>query len=167
MQEIAMQDRIEKVVILKASQERVWSAISDSRQFGRWFGAKVDGAFEPGPRLDATIQPTEVDPKVAEMQEPHAGLEFEILVERVDPPRLLSFRWHPYAPDPESIEDDPMTLVTFELEAVEGGTRLTVTESGFDALPYARRAEAYAMNENGWEHQSRLIAKYLEQTARS
>jgi uncharacterized protein YndB with AHSA1/START domain len=158
-------DRIEKVVTLNAPQERVWSAISDSSQFGRWFGARIAGAFEPGARLDATIQPTEVDPEVGKMQEPYAGMEFEIVVERVEPPRLLSFRWHPGDSDTEEVADEPMTLVTFELEPVEGGTRLTITESGFDALPDARRAEAYEMNEGGWEHQSRLIAKYLERTA--
>lgn len=157
-------DRIEKVITLNASQERVWSAVSDSRQFGRWFGAEVDGAFEPGARLSARIVPTQVDPEVAELQEPHRGTEFEIAVEEVEPMRLLSFRWHPWAEDLDAIQDDPMTLVTFELEPVEGGTRLTITESGFDALPDARRAQAYEMNEGGWEHQGRLIAKYLERT---
>jgi uncharacterized protein YndB with AHSA1/START domain len=158
-------DRIEKVVTLKAPQERVWSAISDSSQFGRWFGAEVDGAFEPGARLAARILPTEVDPEVAKMQEPYVGMEFEIVVEEVEPPRALSFRWHPGASDTEEVKDDPMTLVRFELEPAPGGTRLTITETGFDALPDARRAEAYEANEGGWEHQSRLIAKYLEQTA--
>lgn len=160
-------DRIEKVVTLKAPRERVWSAISDSRQFGRWFGAEVDGAFEAGARLAARIVPTEVDPEVAKLQEPHVGTPFEIVVEEVEPMRLLSFRWHPYSPDPEVVEDEPMTLVRFELEAVPDGTRLTITESGFDALPSGRRAEAYEANEGGWEHQSRLIAKYLERTAES
>lgn len=158
-------DRIEKVVVLKAPHERVWSAVSDSRQFGRWFGAEVDGAFAPGARLAARIVPTEVDPEVAKMQEEHRGTRFEIVVERVEPMRLLSFRWHPYWTEAEGGEEPPMTLVRFELEPVEEGTRLTLTESGFDALPADRRAEAYANNEGGWEHQGRLIAKYLAQTS--
>jgi hypothetical protein len=53
------------------------------------------------------------------------------------------------------------TLVAFELEEVPGGTRLTITESGFDALPLERRAKAFAENEGGWEAQLTLIAKYL------
>ena len=158
-------DRIEKVVTLNAPRERVWKAISDSREFGQWFGAEIDVAFEPGARLSARIVPTEVDPEVAKLQEPYRGVAFEIVVERVEPPRLLSFRWHPWAEDLDAIQDDPMTLVTFELEAAEGGTRLTVTESGFDALPEARRAEAYEMNEGGWEHQGRVLATYLERTS--
>lgn len=160
-------DRIEKVVTLKAPRERVWSAISDSREFGRWFGAEVDGAFEPGARLAARIVPTEVDPEVAKLQEPYVGMPFEIVVEEVEPPRALSFRWHPGSADTEEVKDEPMTLVRFELEPVAEGTRLTITESGFDALPLERRAEAYEENEGGWEHQSRLIAKYLERTAES
>ena len=99
------------------------------------------------------------------MQEPHAGKSFEIKVDRIEPMRLFSFYWHPYAVEPATdYSSEPMTLVAFELEPASGGTMLTITESGFDRIPVARRAEAFKANEGGWTHQARLIEKYLAQT---
>ena len=105
--------------------------------------------------------PTKVDPEVARQQEPHAGTAFEVFVERVEPMDLLAFRWHPYTVGPAEDSAEPTTLVVFELEAAPEGTVLTITESGFDAIPLARRAEAFASNEQGWEAQLTLIDKYL------
>ena len=80
----------------------------------------------------------------------------------MEPLKLLSFRWHPYAIEPGGdYSKEPTTLVTFELEEVRGGTRLTITESGFDRIPLERRAEAFASNEQGWDIQTTLIEKYL------
>lgn len=159
-------DRIEKKILLHASIERVWSAISESGRFGAWFGMKLDGPFEPGARLTGRIAPTTVDAEVAKLQEPHAGKAFEIKVDRIEPMRLFSFYWHPYAVDQNvDYSTEPMTLVAFELEQATGGTMLTITESGFDKIPVARRAEAFKANDGGWAHQSRLIEKYLAQTS--
>jgi uncharacterized protein YndB with AHSA1/START domain len=154
-------DSIKKQQLLKAPIDRVWQAISDSQQFGRWFGTTLDGPFTPGARLNGRITPTTVDPDVAKMQEPYAGKEMMLLVERVEPMRLLSFRWHPGIVDRSSWDTAPTTLVEFRLEAVPDGTMLTVTESGFDTIPLERRAKAFTENSEGWTHQMRLIAKYL------
>jgi hypothetical protein len=54
-----------------------------------------------------------------------------------------------------------MTLIVFELEAVDAGIVLTITESGFDRIPPERRAKAFAANEQGWEKQTQLVEKYL------
>lgn len=155
-------DRIEKSIVLKAPLERVWSAISDSREFGRWFGVTFRGPFVAGAKMTGTITKTEVDPEVAKMQEPYVGIAFDFVIDRIEPMRLFSFRWHPGAVDPRvDYAKEPMTLVVFALEPVPGGTRLTVTESGFDRIPLERRAKAFSGNEAGWEHQTKLIAKYL------
>jgi uncharacterized protein YndB with AHSA1/START domain len=155
-------DRIEKKILLRAPCERVWRAISDAKEFGSWFGMQFDGAFVAGTRLTGRIAPTKVDPEVARLQEPHVGKAFELVVDRIEPMRLFSFRWHPYAVDPATdYSREPMTLVKFELEEASGGTLLTITESGFDSIPLARRAEAFAANDGGWTHQSKLIEKYL------
>ena len=53
------------------------------------------------------------------------------------------------------------TLIVFQLDEVEGGTQLTITESGFDQIPLERRAEAFKMNTGGWEAQAKLIEKYV------
>ena len=155
-------DRIEKQVSLAAPVERVWRAISDSGQFGSWFGVDFDGPFISGQRLTGRIAPTKVDPEVAKLQKPHVGKAFEFWVDRIEPMRRFSFRWHPYAVDPAvDYSNEPKTLVTFELQEIPGGTQLTITESGFDQIPLARRASAFAANDGGWQHQSALIKKYL------
>jgi uncharacterized protein YndB with AHSA1/START domain len=155
-------DRIEKQVLLRAPRERVWRAVSDAREFGAWFGAAFEGPFVLGGRLAGKIVPTTVDAEIAKGQEPWAGTRFEVAVERLEPPALLAFRWHPY-PVEASIDDPsvPTTLVTFRLEDAPDGTLLTITESGFDRLPPDRRAKSFADNDQGWTEQTKLIAKYL------
>ncbi|HEX2340666.1 MAG TPA: SRPBCC family protein [Vicinamibacterales bacterium] len=158
-------DRIRKTALLRAPLERVWDAIGDARQFGAWFGAAFDGPFVTGARLSGRIVPTQVDPDVAKMQEPHAGTAFVVFVERIEPMRLFSFRWHPYAVDAKDYSTEPTTLVEFELTPVPEGTRLTITESGFEGIPLERRAQAFKSNAEGWDHQLALIGKYLARAA--
>jgi uncharacterized protein YndB with AHSA1/START domain len=160
-------DRIEKKILLHAPLERVWAAISDSAQFGKWFGVAVDGPFVAGSRSPARIVPTTVDPEVAKMQKPHEGARFDFHVERIEPMHTFSFRWHPYGIDPEvDVSKEPMTLVVFELRAVAQATELSISESGFDRIPMERRAKAFAANDAGWSHQAQLIKKYLEMQPR-
>ena len=156
-------DRIQKKVHLRAPRNRVWKAISDSKQFGSWFGMKVEGPFTANTTVKATIVPTTVDPEVAKEQKAFEGMPFELYIERVEPERLFTFRWHPGATQPKP--EDPTTLVCFELEDAADGIVLTVTESGFDRIPLARRAKAFAENEGGWAAQMKLIEKYLGQAS--
>jgi uncharacterized protein YndB with AHSA1/START domain len=159
-------DRVEKRIVLRASLQRVWRAVSDAREFGSWFGVAFDGSFAPGARITGRIVPTTADAAVAETQKPYEGMAFDFTVERIEPERVFSFRWHPFAVDPNvDYSGEPTTLVVFELEEVENGTRLTITESGFDRLPLARRARAFAMNEQGWTAQTKLVEKYLANAA--
>jgi uncharacterized protein YndB with AHSA1/START domain len=155
-------DRIEKTILLRATRARVWRAISDSKEFGTWFGAEFDGPFAPGSRMTGRIVPTKVDAEVAKSQEPYAGAVFECTIDRVEPMRLFSFKWHPFAVDPGvDYSHEPTTLVVFLLEEVAGGTKLTITESGFDGLPLERRAKAFGANEGGWAAQAKLVEKYV------
>lgn len=148
-------DRIEKRVLLRAPRARVWRALADAEAFGEWFGVKLAGSFAPGARVRGQVT--------------HKGYEhvpFEITIERMEPERLFSWRWHPYAVDPKAdYSTEPTTLVVFELEEVADGTLLTVVESGFDRIPLARRAEAYRGNEQGWAEQMKAIERYVSQAA--
>jgi uncharacterized protein YndB with AHSA1/START domain len=163
-----MTDRIEKQILLHAPLERVWSAISDSAQFGTWFGVAFDGPFVAGARLTAKIVPTTVDPEVAKLQTPHAGKTFDFWVERIEPLRHISFRWHPGAVEPGvEYAKEPTTLIVFELQPLADSVQLRITESGFDDIPLARRAKAFAANDGGWAHQMILVKKYLEMHARN
>lgn len=86
----------------------------------------------------------------------------EIIVERVEPERLFSYRWHPYAIDPGvDYSKEPTTLVEFQLLEVSNGTRLTLVESGFDSLPPERRAEAFRMDDRGWTEQIKNIERHV------
>ncbi len=159
-------DKIEKNVLLRAPRTRIWRALTDSTEFGTWFGVKFDSPFNPGASMRGVIVPTQVDPEVAKAQKPYEGKAFEISVEQMEPERLFSFRWHPYAVEPGvDYSAEPTTLVAFTLEEEANGVRLTVTESGFDQIPLARRAKAFAANEGGWGMQMKLIAEYLVRAA--
>jgi len=160
---VSSTDRVEKRVLLHAPVERVWRAISDAAEFGRWFGVELDGAFAPGAEITGRIKPSEADAEVAKIQEKYAGMPMAFHVERIEPMRLLSFRWHPFAIDAGvDYSREAMTLVTFTLEPAEGGTLLTVVESGFDALPIARRTDAFEANDEGWGLMLRVIEKYVQ-----
>ena len=157
-------DRIEKKMLLRAPLARVWRAISDSGEFGTWFGMRLDGAFRPGAALRGIIVGTTVNPEIARAQKTYEGKAIEITVERVEPQRLLSFRWHPHAVDATvDYSAEPTTLVEFVIEATPDGVMLTVTESGFDRIPLARRASAFTANEQGWGLVITLIRDYLVQ----
>ena len=157
-------DRIEKTILLHAPLKRVWRAISDSTEFGIWFGVKFDGPFQAGRSMRGAIVPTTMDPEVAKAQKKHEGTPFEITVEQMESERLFSFRWHPFAVE-SGVDSsaEPTTLVAFALEEVAGGVKLTVTESGFDQIPLARRAKAFMANDEGWGMQTKLIEAYLAQ----
>lgn len=159
---VSTTDKIEKRVTLRAPQERVWRAISDSAEFGSWFGMEVDGKFVAGKEVGGRMKPTIADAEIAKRQEPYKGMRFTFVIDRIEPMRLFSFRWHPYAIDSSvDYSKEPMTLVTFTLEPVDGGTSLTIVESGFDSIPIERRADAFEANEGGWNAQLQLIEKYL------
>jgi uncharacterized protein YndB with AHSA1/START domain len=155
-------DRIEKKILLRAPRKRVWRALSDSTEFGTWFGVKFDGPFAPGASMRGVIVPTAVNAEVAKAQKPYEGMPFEITIERMEPEQVFSFRWHPFAVESGvDYSSEPTTLVVFALEEVADGVMLTVTESGFDGIPLARRAKAFTANEQGWGMVVKLIEEYL------
>jgi uncharacterized protein YndB with AHSA1/START domain len=144
-------DRIEKSIVLRAPRSRVWLALADAQAFGQWFGVKLEGSFAPGARLQGHVT-----------LKGYEHVPFEISIERMEPERLLAWRWHPYAIDPKvDYSAEPMTLVVFELKEVPDGTLLTVVESGFETIPSARRPEAYRKNDEGWAAQMKAIEKYV------
>jgi len=163
---VSVSDQIQKSVLLKAPLARVWKALTDSKEFGEWFGVKFEGPFVAGAPLHGIITPTNADLAVAKMQQPYAGRAFDITVDRIEPQHLFSFRWHPYAIEPNvDYSEEPATLVVFALEEKSNGVLLTVTESGFDRIPLDRRAKAFTANEGGWTMQMTLLEKHLARSA--
>jgi uncharacterized protein YndB with AHSA1/START domain len=144
-------DRIEKKIQLRHPPSKVWRALADSREFGQWFGAVFTEPFTPGVRLQGKVT-----------HEGYEHMTMDVTIERMEPERLFSWRWHPGAREPgEDVSHEPTTLVVFELQAVAGGTLLTVVESGFDRIPLARRAKAFRDNDQGWVMQMKAIEEYL------
>jgi len=144
-------DRIEKSIVLRAPRSTVWRALTTAEEFGAWFGASLHGTFTPGAHVAGRIT-----------IKGYEHVTMAIVIEQVEPERLLSYRWHPYAIDPKvDYTSEPTTLCEFTLDEVPGGTRLTVVESGFDRLPASRRDEAFRMNEGGWTGQLQNIDRYL------
>jgi uncharacterized protein YndB with AHSA1/START domain len=155
-------DRIEKKILLHAPRQRVWRALSDATEFGTWFGMKFDGPFVVGAKMRCSIAPTKVNAEVAKAQKPHEGIPFEITIEQIEPERVFSFRWHPHAIERGvDYSGEPTTLIVFALEEVADGVMLTVTESGFDQIPLARRAKAFTANDQGWSIMVGVLEEYL------
>ena len=157
-----LDNRIEMHIVLKAPVARVWDALTDSRQFGIWFGMDLDGPFAAGQPITGRIAPTQVDAEVAKMQEPYAGTPVSFVIDRIEPKTLFSMRWHPFAIDPAvDYSGEPMTLIVFALKETNDGVELTVTETGFEHIPAHRRTAALKANDGGWAKQMELIAAYV------
>jgi uncharacterized protein YndB with AHSA1/START domain len=144
-------DRIERSIHIQATRSRVWRALANAEEYGQWFGANLKGqTFAPGQRVQGPITICG-----------HEHVVFDAVIERMEPETLMSYRWHPYAVDAAiDYSKEERTLVTFTLREAEGGTLLTVTETGFDKVPPGRRLEALRMNSRGWEAQLKNIARH-------
>jgi uncharacterized protein YndB with AHSA1/START domain len=146
-----MEYRIEKRVELKASVPRVWRALTDHREFGEWFQVEIDAPFAVG------------QPSSGHFTVPgYEHLRWHAVIQKMEPEKLFSFTWHPYAIDPQQdYSGETPTLVEFRLQPTAGGTLLLLTESGFEKLPEARRAQAFRMNDSGWSTQLRNIETHV------
>ena len=146
-----MNNRIEKRLEISAPVARVWRALADHREFGKWFGVKIEAPFAPG------------QPAVGQMTIPgYEHLKWRVVVQQMAPEKLFSFTWHPYAVDPQvDYSAETPTLVEFRLQEIPGGTLLSLTESGFERIPADRRPEAFRRNDGGWSQQMKNIASHV------
>ena len=150
-----MEDQLEKRIELSAPVERVWRALTDSREFGEWFRVKMEGPFVAGEAVGGQLT-----------FPGYEHLRMDIVVKTIKPTSYFSYTWHPYAVDPKAdYSQETPTLVEFRLEAIRGGTLLTVTESGFAKLPKERYADAFRMNTRGWEEQLQSIEAYVNKAS--
>ncbi len=144
-------DRIEKRVTLRVPRSRVWRALTKAEEFSAWFGVKLEGAFMEGAAVRGRLT-----------FKGYEHVMLEVFIEKIQPERLFSYRWHPYAVDAKmDYSAEPTTLVEFHLDDAVGGTELTIIESGFDRIPASRRAEAFRMNDAGWTSQMKSFEQYV------
>jgi uncharacterized protein YndB with AHSA1/START domain len=144
-------DLIEKRIELKAPVSRVWRALTNHLEFGEWFGVRLEGPFAVGKNTAGKIT-----------SPGYEKIQWAALVQKMEPEKLFSFTWHPYAIDEATdYSKETPTLVEFRLEKIPTGTLLTVTESGFDKVPASRRDEAFRMHKEGWGMQMTNIEEHV------
>lgn len=138
---MSVQDRIERQMTFPTSRHEVWAAITEPEQISKWFGVEAELVLRPGGEGSFRWDDVEV----------------RVTVEEVSAPSRFSYRWEPS----QTPSGGPTTLVEFELEEIEGGTRLTLVESGFAALPAESRRE----NEFGWDEELGHLRAYVLERA--
>lgn len=146
-----MNNRIEKRIELRAPVSRVWRAVTDYREFGSWFRVNIEAPFVAGKKAEGQL-----------LYPGYEHVRWQVHIQKIEPERLFSFTWHPYAVDPQTdYSHETPTLVEFRLEKTATGTLLVVTESGFDKVPADRRAEAFRMDDGGWTQQIKNIEDHV------
>src|ERR1700721_642400 len=145
---------VERSTLVRAPRSRVWQALTSLKEFSKWFCVEAEGEFTRGARI-----------RMICTEDSCKGEEFFVDVVKMDAPETFSWRWHPGSKRPgEDNSSEPMTLVEFRLAEVEGGTLVTVVETGFDGLSLARRARVFEENDKGWEFQLGSLTRYAGQT---
>jgi uncharacterized protein YndB with AHSA1/START domain len=149
---VAELSRIDRTIQIKAPPERVWRALTSAAELSAWFQVMIEGEITSGSEVWMTSVHAE-----------HSGQRFRVRFLEMTPPRRFVWQWHPGAVD-ASVDylGEPRTTVTFTLEPSEGGTRLSVAETGFDAILLARRAKVYGDNSQGWTEVLGWLQRYVE-----
>ncbi|HLK21166.1 MAG TPA: SRPBCC family protein [Bryobacteraceae bacterium] len=142
--------RIDRTIDIKAPPERVWRALTDAKELGTWFQVKVEGEIAAGNEVWMVAQQKK-------------EIRFRVLFVELTPPKRFSWQWHPGAVDPGvDYSKEPRTTVTFTLEPIPSGTRLTVEETGFNEVSLARRAKVFEDNTKGWAEVLVWLANYAQ-----
>src|SRR6516225_2213268 len=144
--------RIDRSIEIKAPPERVWRALTTAEELSAWFQVRIEGEIAPGNEVWMTSTHPE-----------HRGVRFQVRFVEMTPPARFVWQWHPGAVDPAiDYSKEASTTVTFTLEPAGTGTRLSVAETGFDAISLQRRAKVYQDNTQGWTTVVTWIQKYVE-----
>jgi uncharacterized protein YndB with AHSA1/START domain len=145
-------DRIDRTIEIQASPERVWRALTNHEELSKWFQVRIEGEIKPGSEVWMTSQHPD-----------HAGKRWPVRIVELTAPRRVVWQWHPG--DMDSAIDyskAPHTTVTFTLEPSGKGTRLILSETGFDAISLERRAKAVADNSQGWNEVLVWLQRHVE-----
>ena len=136
-------DRIERTIHLGRTPQEVWPALTTAEGLSAWFSEQATIDLRPGGALELT------------WSDAHNPV---MRVERVEPVSVFGFTW---PMDARSEGDAQRTYVEFTLEPHDGGTRLTVVESGFAQLPGDAYGPTYASHTDGWQSELDELIAYL------
>jgi uncharacterized protein YndB with AHSA1/START domain len=152
---IAQLSRIDRTIEIQASPERVFRALTSREELSAWFQVRIEGDITPGGEVWMTSEHPE-----------HAGQRFPVRIVELTPSRRVVWQWHPGEVNPAiDYAKEPRTTVTFTLEPAGKGTRLSLSETGFDGISLERRAKVFADNTQGWNEVLMWLQRYAE-TAR-
>jgi uncharacterized protein YndB with AHSA1/START domain len=144
-------DSITRQIQIDSDPQCVWDALSDATAFGEWFRVKLDGPFVVG------------ETTTGKMTYPgHEGVPWTSVTEVMEQPRRFVFRWPDCPPGEDAGPDTVWLTVEFTLQPQGGGTLVTVTETGFAALPEDRRVSMLRDNAEGWEIQTANLKHHVE-----
>jgi uncharacterized protein YndB with AHSA1/START domain len=137
---------VERVV--NASRAKVWQALTTAEGWASWFGDEIIGDFVVG-----------------QMQTLVFGKEticYAIVTEVIEE-QVFAYKWHPGEDCPiDKHPEAEMTMVRFELEDHPNGTKITLTESGFERVPESRREWCFGQNTQGWSDELKKLFAYVE-----
>lgn len=144
--------RIDRSIDIDAPPGRVWRALTNADELSAWFQVQIEGKIAPG--IEVWMTSTHAG---------YAGQRFRVRFTEMVEPHRFAWEWHPGAVDPNvDYSREPRTTVTFTLEPSGRGTRLTVSETGFDAISLARRAKVYEDNTQGWPEVLVWLQQHVE-----
>jgi uncharacterized protein YndB with AHSA1/START domain len=136
---------ITRSIDIKAPVAKVWAALTEPDLIAQWFGDTAE--FDPSPGGAGVFGWND-----------QAAGPFRVLVEHIDKPKTLVYRWA------RDADVDPVpgnsTVVRFDLTEIEGGTRLTVLETGFEQLSDPR--SAHDANTEGWRAELAELVEFVE-----
>lgn len=143
---MAFPDRIVRSLDIAHPPEKVWAALTTAEGLGTWFGHKATIDLRPGGAASLTW-----DDENAK----------DLRIERVEEPTVFGFTWRI---DGLPGDDPRRTYVEFTLEPIEGGTRLTVVETGFGQLSDDEHGRSFGGNVDGWARELGELVDYLDAT---
>jgi uncharacterized protein YndB with AHSA1/START domain len=147
--------RIDRTIEIKAPPERVWRALTNSKELSTWFNVTIEGDIAPGNEVWMTS-----------LSKGHEGVRFRVRFVEMTAPTRFVWQWHPGAVDPNvDYSREPRTTVTFTLEPTKSGTRVSLAETGFDGISLARRAKVFGDNSQGWTEVLVWLSNYAEAAA--
>ena len=150
---VAELSRIDRTIEINAPRERVWRALTNAEELSAWFQVKIEGPIAPDTEVWMTSLHTG-----------YAGQRFRVRFIEMAPPERFVWEWHPGEVDPNvDYSREPRTTVTFTLEPSARGTRLSVSETGFDEISLARRAKVHKDNSQGWPEVLVWLLKHVEE----
>jgi uncharacterized protein YndB with AHSA1/START domain len=149
---VADLSRIDKDIEINATPDRVWRALTTADELSTWFQVAIEGEITPG----GEVWMTSVHPE-------HRGQRFLVKIVELSKPHRVVWEWHPGEADPKvDYSREPRTTVTFTLRPTDRGTRVAVSETGFDAIAIERRGKVYKDNTQGWTEVLVWLQRHVE-----